>query len=430
MKSLKNYLMSKLSAKPRQIQSLKILASQKGIALLLAVFTVVMVTYLVVEISYDTNIEYIVNANSVNRLKAYYAARSGLELSLLRIKLYNKVQRQLGKQMGAQSKLLDLIWSFPFAWPLMVPDGANEVDKEMIKDTLKESKMDSSYSTTIIDEGSKIDINDLASDSKVIRESTRKLILNIFESKLTDQDFQKRNRDVRFEDIVNNLQDWVDADTQSLVRGNESDLYSDINGGDISLPPNRSFRTVQEIRLVAGMSEEIFNLLKDRVTVFGMKAINPNHASKDVLKSLDPGITEEIAGEIMKRRDNDDLGGPFKDGQDFCKGDFWGFVEAKGGRINPETRDSVPLKCGQVANFHIKSVGEFGGVMREIEAVVYDIKLGAGVVASQVKKENQTAPAEGSPPASSGGPQSQNPTGPTSEPLPKGPPRVVYYNER
>jgi general secretion pathway protein K len=409
------------------------LKQQRGIALLLAVFTVVMITYLVVEISYESNIEYIVNANAVSRLKAYYAARSGLELSLVRIKLYKKVQKQLGKQMGSQAKLLDLVWNFPFAWPLMVPEGASSVDKEMIKDTLNESKMDASYSTRIEDEGSKLDVNDLDSESKVIREATKKQLLNIFEGKMQEEDFARRNREVRFEDLVNNIQDWVDADTQSQVRGNESDLYSEINTADLQLPPNRAFRTVDEIRLVAGMTEEFFNLLKERVTVYGMKAINPNHASKEVLMSLDNSINEEVVGEIIKRRTSDDLGGPFKDGSDFCKGDFWGFVESKGGRIAPETKDSIPLKCSEVTNFRIHSVGEFAGVTREIEAVVYDLKLGAGSVATQIKKEAQTAnPNPGGGSTNPGGtqPPPTNPTGPANEPLPKGPPRIVYYNER
>lgn len=411
-------------------------SNQKGIALLLAVFTVVIITYLVVEITYDTNVEYIVNANSVNRIKAYYAARSGLELSLVRIKLYKKVQQQLGKQMGSQAKLLDLVWSFPFAWPLVIPDGTNEVDRGMIKDTLKESKMDSSYFTRIEDEGSKIDVNDLASDSKVIRELTRKQILNIFESKMKDDKFAQKNRDLRFEEIVNNIQDWVDSDVQSLNRGTESEFYSQVNNSVLQMPPNRAFRTVEELRLVAGVTEDIFNLLKDRVTVFGMKAINPNHASKEVLMNLDPTITDEVASAVIKRRNTDNEGGPFKEGQDRCKSDFWGFVESKGARVSNEAKDNTPLNCSQVVNFRIHSVGEFAGVTREIDAVVYDLISGAGSVATQLKKESPTNPANPNganqgtnPPGSPQGTQPTNSTGPSNQPLPKGPPRIVYYNE-
>jgi general secretion pathway protein K len=405
--------------------------NQKGIALLIALFTVVLITYLVMEISYDTNVEYMVNANSVNRLKAYYAAKSGLQLSLFRIKLYNRVQKQLGKQMGSQVKLLDMIWSFPFSWPLMIPTEASSVDKELVNDTIEKSLMDASYSTSISDEGSKIDINDLDSPSKKLQEITRKQILNMFESRMRDdQEFANKHSGFRPEELIGNIKDWIDRDTAGTVRGSESELYGDLNRDGVQLPPNRAFRSVEELRLVAGMEEDFFKMLKDRVTVFGMKAINPNHASKEVLMSIDNSITEEVAQEIIKRRQDEDLGGPFKDGTDNCKSDFWGFVNSRGGRVANEIQDAIPLMCSKVSTFRIKSVGEFGGVMREIEAIVFDPKLTAEVVAEYIKKEKEK---ENPPP--SGGSQPTNPAGANSgqqqqSPPPAGPPRIVYYNEK
>lgn len=401
--------------------------NQKGVALLIALFTVVLITYLVVEISYDTNVEYMVNANSVHRLKAYYAAKSGLQLSLFRIKLYNKVQKQLGKQMGSQAKLLDMIWSFPFAWPLVLPTEASSVDKEFAQDTMKESKMDASYSVIISDEGSKIDINDLESPSKKLQEITKKQLLNIFESRMqSDQDFARRHANFRPEELIANIKDWVDRDQTGSLRGSESEYYSELNGNGVQLPPNRAFRSVDELRLVAGMNEDFFSMLKDRVTVFGMKAINPNHASKEVLMSLDNSINGEVAQEIIKRRQDEQLGGPFKDGNDQCRSDFWGFVNSRGGRVANEVQDSIPLKCAKVSTFKIKSVGEYAGVMREIEAIVFDPLLSAEVVAEYIKTEKEK---ENPPPAGSA---ARTPTDNNSvpQPPPRGPPRIVYYSEK
>ena len=77
--------------------------NQKGLALLLAMFTLTIVSFLAMELSYQTNVEYIVNSQSIQRLKAYYAARSGMELSLLRIKLYSQVQGQYAQMLGSQA---------------------------------------------------------------------------------------------------------------------------------------------------------------------------------------------------------------------------------------------------------------------------------------------------------------------------------------
>lgn len=402
--------------------------SQRGMALVLAVFTVVLITYLVVELTYETNIEYIVNSNSVNRLKAYYAARSGLELSLLRVKLYTKVQRQLGAQMGSQSKLLDLIWNFPFAWPIAVPAEINEADRGLINDAVSESLQDATYSTSIRDEGSRIDLNDLASESKKIAEITYKNMLNIFEGQMQDEAFRKAHPNFRAEELIEDIKDWVDADSESKFRGRESEIYQKLNVDGLVLPPNRAFRTIEELRFIPSVDDDIFRILKDRVTVYGMKAINPNHANKETLMSLDISITSEVADEIIKRRSDDDLGGPFKDGQDHCKGDFWGFVNGKGGRVERAVVEDLPLKCDSVANFRITAVGEFAGVTREIEAVVYDVKMSAQAIADAVKKERQEA--QGGAPAPTQPAPGTSATRPQQEPLPKGPPRIVYYNER
>lgn len=407
--------------------------NQKGVALLIAIFTVVMITYLVSEILYETNVEYVVNSQAVNRLKAYYSAKSGLQVSLLRIKIYNKVQRQFGSQIpDAQKKLLELIWQFPFSWPPMVPEEASGVDKDMIKDKVKESTMDAVYVTSISDEGSKIDVNDLGSPSKGLRDITRKLLMQIFENRMkNDDEWARNNENLQYERVINNMMDWVDLDSNGSNGSDERSPY-----GNLSLekpyPPNRAFRTVDEIRMVAGMNEEIFNMLKERVTVYGTRAINPNHASAEVLKALDVSIKDEVVSKILGRRNDPDKG-PFKDEKD-----FWGFVNAEGGNVSEETQKTIPLIFSQVVNFRIRSTGEFGGANREIEAVVFDFSNVGKTIATRLQDEATAA--------IGGGGDQQNPQSPggsgagtgkdknnqnkSNEPLPKGPPRIVYFIER
>lgn len=397
--------------------------NQKGIALLLAMFTVVIITYLVSEILYETNVEYIVNSTSINRVKAYYAAKSGYELSLLRIKLYKKIQGQFGSQLGdGQKKMLDMIWQMPFSWPPMVPDEASGVDKDMIKDKVKESTMDAVYGSTIMDEGSKIDINDLGSPSKGLREITKKLLMQVFENRFKNDDEWARAHDgLEFEKVINNIADWVDGDLEGSSGSDERSNYSEIKN-EKPYPPNRSFRTIEELRLVPGMSEEIFSMLRDRITVYGTRAINPNYVDQEVLKALDASITNEVIGKIVGRRNDPDKG-PYKDEKD-----FWGFVNSEGGNVSEEVQKSIPLIFSQVTNFRIKSYGEFAGSTREIEAVVFDFSSVSSSIATRLQNEANQAIGSTPPPATD--PKNKNTTNKSNEPLPKGPPRVVYFIER
>jgi general secretion pathway protein K len=407
--------------------ALKLLNNDKGMALIMAVTAVVLISWIAMEVSYDSLVEYNVNANALSRLKAYYAARSGVELSLLRIKTYQQAQSQFGKQLGANSAMLDEIWKMPFAWPVPIPPELNGVDKDAIKTTLKESIMDASYTVTIEDEGSKIDLNDLASPSKVLQEAARRRLMQIFEAKLKDdEEFQHKYSGYRFDELINAIADWQ-TDKRGSVSGN-GDKRSVYRDYPEKFPPNRAFRTVQEVRMVPGMSEDFFELIEPAITIYGMKAININQTTKEVIKSIDAGITDEIADAVIKRRGDTAQGGPFKDAKD-----FWGFVAQKGARLG-EKAEETPLVTDKISNFRIRSSGEYGNMSREITVVVMDLQGVAttlkGLVDEQ-KKKDQPPPA-GAPP-----PNPQNPQQPPANPaqsqggaLPKGPPRIVYWSER
>lgn len=395
------------------------LGNDRGVAILIAVACIMMITYFAMEITYDSNVEYIVNSQGLNRIKAYYAAKAGVDLSLVRIKVYQKVQAQFGKQLGEQAGMLDEIWRFPFAWPLPITPELNAVDKDNIKKMVGESIMDTSYVVTIEDEGSKIDLNDLNSVSKVLRDSTRKRLVGVFDQKKKDDPvFERTYSNVNFNDLVSAIQDWGSPLSKSETGNDKRALYSELNSaaGSDSYPPNRAFRTLAELHMVPGMNDVFYGILEPLITIYGMKGINPNLVSKDILKSLDPGITDEIADEVIKRRQDTKLGGPFKDAQD-----FWNFVTSKQARLENDPKD-IPLIFDNIMNFRIRSTGEFAGATREITAIVMDVNKAASKVSEYITKEKQdpnvTPPANQKTPAA------------TSDSSNKGPPRIVYWNER
>lgn len=400
------------------------LKNRSGVALLAAITVLSLILYMATEVMYDTQVEYAVNSQAISKIKAYYAAKAGVDISLLRIKIFKEVQAKLGKQIPDPA-MLDEIWKFPFAWPIPVPPNINAVDKDLIESAGKDSLMDATYFVTIEDEGSKIDINDLGSPSKSIQEAARNQLLQIFESKMKqDETFQKKYASYRFEELINQIADWMSSKNTSLNGGDKKSIYNSL-GPNTATPPNRGFRTIDELRLVAGMNDDFFDLLKPRITIYGMKGINPNYASKEVLLSLDSGMTEEAVKEIMDRRESPDKGGPFKKAED-----FWEFAQSHGARLS-ENFEKVPLVFSTVQNFKIRSTGEFSGIAREITAIVMDINKSATTIAEALKKEKADATSG----SSSGGTSNDNSTTKnnsqnSNETLPKGAPTIVYWNEK
>lgn len=411
---------------PKQADKIKrVLRNNKGAALLMALFTVTLIIFIAIEVSYDTAVEYRVATADYQRVKAYYAAKAGVELSLLRIQLYQNVYEQYKDQLKGQTQLLDLIWQFPFMWPPTVGKDVGHVSAEEIKDTVKESLMDATYITQIESEGGKIDLNDLASPSEALRLSTRKQLKQLIENRLSaDDDWADENRNLNTEELINNIQDWIDEDTVGLNGGSESGNYPDAKSNFV--PPNQGFKTLEELHMVKGMTDALYQALAPQVTVYGLKGINVNYADKKVLMSIDPQITEEIADECVARRGNPELG-PFKD-----ENDFKSLLSTKGVNVDKFNESQIPLYFDAEYNFRIKSIGQFGNSSREIIAIVYDFDT----VKERLEKLLSTTTTSLDPGSTTGGGTSGGtaPSGSTTSTTlqPKkaaGRPSVIYWHE-
>lgn len=412
----------------------KPLKSRRGVAILVALFSLMLLIFVATEVSYDTSIEYVMARQQVNRLKAYYAAQSGVEISLLRILIYKKavaaLTSVLGDKANQQLAMLDPIWQMPFTWPPVVPDEVSTSLKDDVNQLVKESAFDGQYLATIESEGGKIDINDVGSAAKPIRDATKAQILKIFTGEVeSNEEFSKKYRNHRFDELVNNFVDWIDEDSDSLNGGGERDKYelrSDF------IPPNAPFKTIKELNMVAGMNEDFFQLLSQRITLFGTKGINVNYAPREVIASLDPSIREETLNAIIKRRQDPNEGGPFANEED-----FFNFVSRFNVNTQAIQKSGVLLIFGTEFNFRIRSTGRFSNSNREITAITFDLdNLKERYLKILDKEEEAKKQVPGSQPGATPGTLvGSAPTTPanTQEKAkiapPKGRPTVVYWEE-
>ncbi len=411
----------------------RLLRSERGMALLIAIFAMTLMTFIAVEVSYDTSVDYVVAAQQVNRIKAYYAAKSGIELSLLRIMLYKQVMASMGDSLGPNKSMLDPIWSFPFMWP---PSAAGaklmETDKDLMKDAVAESLMQAQYVTTISPEGGHLDINDLGSTVKALKKSSMDQVLKIFQSEVKNNEaFGRRYSSFNFQELVNNIADYIDEDKEGLNGGDEGSGYRELEEKNMEMPPNRSLRTVDEMHQIAGMKDDFYNVLAPRVTVFGTKGININYANRDLLMALDSSMTDEAVGKIIGRRSDPKLGGPFQNDQD-----LYGYIAPYGVNVKAIEESKIPLLYDMEFNFRIVSTGLSANVKREITVVTYDFANLAQRLADLLDKQKQdespvnpNEPPPTTPPAATPG---QTPAPATTKAKvqgAKGRPNVVYWEE-
>ena len=355
--------------------------SNKGIAILIALFSMTFMVFLAMEVSYESSVDYLVASKEVNRLKAYYAARSGADLALLRVRLYKQAVSQFGETLGGQQDILNLIWQMPFAWPPQLPQELAQVDKQGINKTVKESIFQGKYQIFIESENNKIDINALASPIKPLRGAIKEQILKLFQNAIdNNEQFSDKYSNYDFSELINNIIDWIDEDNESLTSGDEGSLYSE--SGQLQ-PTNQSFKTMDELHLVAGMNDDFYKILTKNITIYGSGGININSAQKETLMSIDPQLTADVIKELLIRRNDPDIG-PFKN-----KDNFYNFLEQQGVDIEKFNPYNIPIYFFDEFNFRITSVGEFANSQRKIEIVTFDVGNLKNQLVNQLEEEEK-----------------------------------------
>src|SRR4051812_9020825 len=79
---------------------------QSGIALFMVIAAITVLAILVTEFTYVAQVNQQMAFDGVNQIKAHYLAKTGLKLSLLRLKAYQHVKEALGQAGGGANQLL------------------------------------------------------------------------------------------------------------------------------------------------------------------------------------------------------------------------------------------------------------------------------------------------------------------------------------
>lgn len=164
--------------------------------------------------------------------------------------------------------------------------------------------------------------------------------------------------------VADAIVDWIDNDESPRVGGAESAYYQ-------SLPhpysaKNDLFDTVEELRLVRGITPGIFDTLRPFVTVHSSGKVNLNTAPVQILMSLSAGQDAADAGEIGQSTADGIL--EYRVEHPFRKIEEIGNVSPFLQDLYKRTRfrDLVTV---QGTAFHLRSSGEIAGTVRTIDAV-------------------------------------------------------------
>ena len=302
--------MNDWSADHQQIVYSKILRTNSGIALMLVLWVIALLSIIAFEFSYTMRMEATITKNFKDGERSYYIAQAGINRALIEL---IKTKSTVKKFKGTKDTLVD---------------NNEEGDEEEIEEWKPREAPyeftlgDSECEVTIRDEGSKINLNWIAKKAK----NDRKLLADIVEENCG---LEGEDRDI----IVDSIIDWVDKDHNHLMNGAEDEYYESLETPYECRDGN--FVVPEELLLVRGVTEEIYygrrhpsgeepvaagdeeflssdseeetgshRGLAELFTTFSKSKslkVNINDASYGLLMSV-PGMTKDVAQSIIELR--------------------------------------------------------------------------------------------------------------------------------
>ncbi len=306
---------------------MKIVKNKKGIALMMVLSAIVLLTTMLVEFAYNTSINHHLALNSRDRLQAYYLAKSAYSFMMLELKfdkVFRKVveQQNLSQYLGANAQL-PLCQQFPLSTglirtvfsgggleSLMGGGGEDGLEAEPSED-LERMQKDASISDTnvaeeflnfegdfdgeCVDEATKIDLNGFVglstaagADGAMSAFDQYKQFLFRFMAR-PEFDLLFEASDVKVSDVITNIGDWVDDNTEinefgGRSGGLESSLY-DAERAKYTIK-NGKLITLMEAYLIEGVMAEWFEPMKEYFTIYGDGKINVCTSNQNIIESL------------------------------------------------------------------------------------------------------------------------------------------------
>jgi len=237
---------------------------RRGFALLAALWLVVAIAAIALQFSLEARERRMVGILASERGIQRAAALGGLALMQARL----EEALRLGPTADANPALARLRATDPWFGADSVFSGPADVDSMPVN----------------------IEVHDLGEKLNINRMS--EVQLQTFFSFLL-KDFSKSTQ------LSQSIMDWRDADSIPRPSGAERDAY--IKAGMLALPTNSTFRDVEELQNVMGMTPDIYAAVAQYLTTRGSGAINVNTAPVPVLRAL-PGMTDATLNMILMLR--------------------------------------------------------------------------------------------------------------------------------
>jgi len=303
-----------------------IFSNQDGIALMLVMTAIVLLTAIMMAFSIDSNINKIKSYNIEDRGQAKLNAESGVQFAMVRLQLYaeafNYVENNSAVKDFATPEVLNSIWNFPFIFPIPVNEKMNMIQKNAIDKFHKNTLIQGSMKLIITNISNKVNLNllrvslmstitnegdppedppeDGDEEYEIANQLIKTLNYSIEKKSENDEDFMSNYMGSDTLQMINNLKVYI-SDPDSLEDdGGALGEFAKID----SEPKMSPFSSMSEMYSIPGWVDDMVELVTGEYTVHGAVMIDLNKITEKMLRILLPDITDEEVKEFFEYRDD------------------------------------------------------------------------------------------------------------------------------
>jgi hypothetical protein len=383
-----------------------LLRNEDGVAILMVMAAIALMTFLLVDFTFETKLNKIKAYNQIEKDQARMNAEAGLTFAMAKLKLYQEGRNYIEKTEALKGVVnpsdIESIVTMPFVFPIPANLGKDLQAKTAIQEFSKSAILQGTLALTISpvsgflnpnnmrvkkkkegeEENKDEDSGDESDDKKKI--APQAYIENKLVETFTKAFNDKKEADDEFDDLYGNLEPkLLIKELKYFV--NSPDNFVDSEKAEIEqiyskaevIPKHAPMTSIDEMYLLQGWSDELVELIKDRLATHEVTIIPVNKLTEDQLEILFPNITDEQKEEFFKHRDGDsETGDPPKNFKN--AGEFKALIVGTLGVVTDKVYEerakefeNAGLKIGVAGKLYkVESIGEYNRARYRLVAFV------------------------------------------------------------
>ncbi|MFZ8932999.1 MAG: hypothetical protein ACO20H_07980 [Bacteriovoracaceae bacterium] len=380
-----------------------------GIALLMVLTSITILTFLLAEFTFDTNLNKIKVQNKMDILQARLNAEAGVNFALAKLRIYQKGYNLLEKRKEIRDVFgpdkLEASIKTPFIYPIPIGGDLNIIQKTALQEMDKNMLIRGGLQLSLDSVSGFINPNNLSLHKKLNTKSPKKNeeedFSNYEENDETNKTFSQLTQEILIETLETSMQEEKEkSETFEALYGDlEADLLikeltyyvsdpREMDEADRALvdskfiesgvfPKHAPLSSISELYLLPSWKDAIVDLLKERISVYQVGVIHLNEINSQQLKVIFPQINKDQIKEFFKYRDGDPgekiEPSPFKN-----EAEFKSVIVSNLGVVGSEQYDdrvrrlkASGLSIGIASKlFRVTSTGIYGNAKYTVEAII------------------------------------------------------------